>query len=96
MNIKPLRDRVIIRQVEEEKESAGGIILPGSAQEKQNMGEVVAVGAGRVSDSGAEVAMIVSVGDKVMFGQYSGQEVKDDAGNSLMIMREDDIVAIVE
>lgn len=96
MNIKPLRDRVIIRQVEEEKESAGGIILPGSAQEKQNMGEVVAVGAGRVSDSGAEVAMIVSVGDKVMFGQYSGQEVKDDAGNALMIMREDDIVAIVE
>ncbi len=96
MNIKPLRDRVIIRQVEEEKESAGGIILPGSAQEKQNMGEVVAVGTGRVSDSGAEVAMIVSVGDKVMFGQYSGQEVKDDAGNALMIMREDDIVAIVE
>ncbi len=96
MSIKPLRDRVVIRQVEEEKESAGGIILPGSAQEKQYIGEVVAVGSGRVSDSGTVVEMLVSVGDKVMFGQYSGQEIKDDQGNTLMIMREDDIVAIVE
>lgn len=96
MNIKPLHDRVVIRQVEEEQESAGGIILPGSAQEKQNMGEVVAVGPGKASDSGNVVPMTVKVGDKVMFGQYSGQEVKDDKGEPLMVMREDDIIAIIE
>lgn len=97
MNIKPLQDRVVIRRVEEKKESAGGILLPGSAQEKQNMGEVVAVGPGKASDSGTIVAMTVKVGDKVMFGQYnSGQEVKDDNGEALLIMREDEIIAIVE
>ncbi|MEA1989755.1 co-chaperone GroES [Thiomicrorhabdus lithotrophica] len=96
MNIKPLQDRVVVRRVEEQKESAGGIILPGSAQEQQNIGEVVAVGPGKASDSGAVIAMTVKVGDKVMFGQYSGQEVKDDEGQPVMIMREDDIVAIVD
>jgi len=96
MNIKPLQDRVVVRRVEEQKESAGGIILPGSAQEQQNIGEVVAVGPGKASDSGAVIAMTVKVGDKVMFGQYSGQEVKDDDGQPVMIMREDDIVAIVD
>jgi chaperonin GroES len=95
MNIKPLRDRVVIRQVEEQKVSSGGIVLPGSAQEKQTIGEVVAVGPGKASDSGAIVAMTVKVGDKVMFGQYSGQEVKDDKGEKLMVMREDDIIAII-
>ena len=96
MNIKPLQDRVVVRRVEEQKESAGGIILPGSAQEQQNIGEVIAVGPGKASDSGAVIAMTVKVGDKVMFGQYSGQEVKDDEGQPVMIMREDDIVAIVD
>jgi len=96
MNIKPLQDRVVVRRVEEEKESAGGILLPGSAQEQQNIGEVVAVGPGKTSDAGALIAMSVKAGDKVMFGQYSGQEVKDDAGKPVMIMREDDIIAIVE
>jgi len=96
MNIKPLQDRVVVRRVEEEKETASGILLPGSAQEKQNIGEVVAVGPGKASDSGSIIAMTVKVGDKVMFGQYSGQEVKDDAGQPVMIMREDDIIAIVE
>lgn len=96
MKIKPLQDRVVIRRVEEEKETAGGIILPGSAQEQQNMGEVIAVGPGKASDSGTIVAMTVKVGDKVMFGQYSGQEVKDDAGKPLMIMREDDLIAIID
>lgn len=95
MNIKPLRDRVVIRQVEEQKVSSGGIVLPGSAQEKQTIGEVVAVGPGKASDSGAIVAMTVKVGDKVIFGQYSGQEVKDDKGEKLMVMREDDIIAII-
>lgn len=96
MNIKPLQDRVVIRRVEEKKQTDSGILLPGSAQEKENMGEVVAVGPGKASDSGSIIAMTVKVGDKVMFGQYSGQEVKDDAGEPLMIMREDDIIAIVE
>lgn len=96
MNIKPLQDRVVIRRVEEKKQTESGILLPGSAQEKENMGEVVAVGPGKASDSGAIIAMTVKVGDKVMFGQYSGQEVKDDNGEPLMIMREDDIIAIVE
>lgn len=96
MNIKPLQDRVVVRRVEEKKETASGILLPGSAQEKENTGEVVAIGPGKASDSGAIIAMTVKVGDKVMFGQYSGQEVKDDNGESLMIMREDDIIAIVE
>ena len=96
MNIKPLHDRVVIRQVEEEQASAGGIILPGSAQEKQNMGEVLAVGPGKASDAGTVVAMTVKVGDKVMFGQYSGQEVKDDKGETLIVMREDDLIAIID
>ncbi|MBN2646437.1 MAG: co-chaperone GroES [Thiotrichales bacterium] len=96
MNIKPLQDRVVIRRVEEKKQTESGILLPGTAQEKQNMGEVVAVGPGRAADTGAIIAMTVKVGDKVMFGQYSGQEVKDDKGQLLMIMREDDIVAIIE
>lgn len=96
MNIKPLQDRVVVRRVEEKKETASGILLPGSAQEKENMGEVVAVGPGKASDSGTIIAMTVQVGDKVMFGQYSGQEVKGDDGKPLMIMRESDIIAIVE
>lgn len=96
MNIKPLHDRVVIRRVEEQKTTASGIVLPGSAHEKQNMGEVLAVGPGKASDAGTIVAMTVKVGDKVMFGQYSGQEVKDDQGETLLVMREDDIIAIVE
>ena len=96
MNLKPLNDRVVVREVEEKKETAGGIILPGSAQEKENMGEVVAVGPGKVADSGNVIPMTVKVGDKVMFGQYSGQDIKDDNGDSLKVMREDDIIAIVE
>lgn len=96
MNIKPLHDRVVIRRVEEQKTTASGIVLPGSAQEKQNMGEVLAVGPGKASDAGTIIAMTVKVGDKVMFGQYSGQEVKDDQGETLLVMREDDIIAIVE
>lgn len=96
MNLKPLRDRVIVRQVEEKTESAGGILLPGSAQEKENMGEVVAVGPGKTANNGSIIPMTVQVGDKVMFGQYSGQEVKDDNGDALKVMREEDIIAVVE
>ncbi|WP_178863652.1 co-chaperone GroES [Thiomicrorhabdus cannonii] len=95
MNIKPLHDRVVIRRVEEQQMSAGGIVLPGSAQEKQNMGEVLAVGPGKASTAGTIIPMTVKAGDKVMFGQYSGQEVKDDKGETLLVMREDDIIAII-
>ena len=96
MNIKPLQDRVVIRRVEEQKESAGGILLPGSAQEQQNIGEILAVGPGKASTSGTIIAMTVKVGDKVLFGQFSGQEVKDNTGEALTVMREDDIVAIID
>lgn len=96
MNIKPLHDRVVIRRVEEEKESAGGILLPGSAQEKQNLGEVLAIGPGKASEAGTIIPMTVSVGDKVLFNQYAGQESKDDKGEALTILREDDIIAIID
>ena len=96
MNIKPLQDRVVVRRVEEQKASAGGIILPGSAQEKENMGEVIAVGPGKASTAGTIIAMTVKAGDKIMFAQYSGQEVKDNTGETLIVMREDDIIAIID
>ncbi|AHF00530.1 molecular chaperone GroES [Thiomicrospira aerophila AL3] len=93
MSIKPLHDRVVIRRLEEEKVSAGGIVLPDSAKEKPAEGEVVAVGPGKAADNGNLVAMNVKVGDKVLFGKYAGQEVKVD-GEELLVMREDDIIAI--
>jgi chaperonin GroES len=93
MSIKPLHDRVVVRRVEEEKVSAGGIVLPDSAKEKPAEGEVVAVGPGKTADNGQVVAMAVKVGDKVLFGKYAGQEVKVD-GEELLVMREDDIIAI--
>ena len=94
MNIRPLRDRVVVRRAEEETTTAGGIVLPGASQEKPTKGEVVAVGEGRVADSGAAVEMVVKVGDTVLFGQFAGQEVNVD-GEKLLVMREDDIMAIV-
>ncbi len=95
MKIRPLHDRVVIRRLEEEKTTAGGIVLPGSAAEKPSQGEVVAVGTGKVLDNGEVRALAVKVGDKVMFGKYSGSEVKvkDD---TLLVMKEDDILAVVE
>ena len=95
MNIRPLHDRVVVRRVEEETKSAGGIVLPGSATEKPSQGEVLAVGPGRVSESGEVRPLDVKAGDKVVFGQYAGSAVKID-GEELLIMREDDIIAIVE
>lgn len=93
MSIKPLHDRVVVRRVEEEAVSAGGIVLPDSAKEKPAEGEVVAVGPGRASDNGQIIAMTVKVGDKVLFGKFAGQEVKVD-GEEVLVMREDDIIAI--
>ena len=95
MNIRPLHDRVIVRRMEEEKTSPGGIVLPGSASEKPDRGEVIAAGKGRITDSGEVRAMDVAVGDKILFGKYAGTEIKVD-GEELLVMREDDNVAVIE
>lgn len=94
MKIRPLHDRVVVRRMEEETTSAGGIVLPGSAAEKPAQGEIVAVGNGQVTDNGVR-ALDVKVGDQVMFGKFSGTEVKVD-GEELLVMREEDIVAVIE
>ena len=96
MKIRPLHDRVIVRRQEEEETSAGGIVLPGSAQEKPNQGEVVAVGSGRVLDNGEMRAVDVSVGDTVVFGKYAGSDTIDVDGEELVILSESDIKAVVE
>ena len=95
MNIRPLHDRVIVRRMEEERTSAGGIVIPDTATEKPIRGEVIAVGNGKVLDSGDVRALDLKVGDKVLFGKYSGTEVKVD-GEDLLVMREDDVMAVVE
>jgi len=95
MNIRPLHDRVIVRRTEEEKTTASGLIIPDSATEKPSEGEIVSVGNGRTNDNGDVLALDVKVGDKVLFGQYAGTEIKVD-GETLLVMREDDIVAVVE
>ena len=95
MNIRPLHDRVIVKRMEEEKTSPGGIVIPDSATEKPSKGEVVAVGQGKILESGERQAMALSVGDTVLFGKYSGTEVKVD-GAELLVMREDDVMAVIE
>ena len=96
MKIRPLHDRVIVRREEEEAKTAGGILLPGSAQEKPNRGVVVAVGSGRVLDNGDVRHVDVKVGDKVVFGKYAGQDTIDVDGEELIILSESDIKAVVE
>jgi chaperonin GroES len=96
MKIRPLHDRVIVRREEEEAQSAGGILLPGSAQEKPNQGEVIAVGSGRILDNGDVRPVDVKVGDKVVFGKYAGQDTIDVEGEELIILSETDIKAVVE
>ena len=95
MNIRPLQDRVILKRVKEEEKTKGGIIIPDTAKEKPIEGEVVAVGNGKVLEDGTVKKLDVKVGDRVLFGKYSGQEIKVD-GEEMMILREDDIVGIVE
>jgi len=95
MNLRPLHDRVIIKRMEEETTSPGGIVIPDSATEKPVRGSVVAAGNGKVNDSGKVVPMDVKVGDTVLFGKYSGTEVKVE-GEELLVMREEDIMAVVE
>ena len=95
MSIRPLHDRVLVRRTEVETTSAGGIIIPDNAKEKPSRGEILAAGAGKHLDNGSVRALDVKVGDKVLFGKYAGNEVKVD-GEELLIMREDDIVGIIE
>ncbi|MEL6950128.1 MAG: co-chaperone GroES [Pseudomonadota bacterium] len=95
MNIRPLHDRVIIKRMEEERTSPGGIVIPDAATEKPVKGEVIAVGNGKIQENGDVRALDVKVGDKVLFGKYSGTEVKVD-GEELLVMKEDDIMAVVE
>jgi chaperonin GroES len=95
MKIRPLHDRVIVRRTEEERTSPGGIVIPDTAAEKPIRGEVIAVGNGKLLDSGELRPLDVKVGDKVLFGKYSGTEVKVD-GEELLVMREDDIMAVLE
>ncbi len=96
MKIRPLHDRIVVRRQEEESTSAGGIVLPGSAKEKPNQGEVVAVGNGRVLDSGDVRPVDVKVGDTVVFGKYAGSDTIEIDGEELVILSESDIKAIVE
>ncbi|MGB0751428.1 MAG: co-chaperone GroES [Gammaproteobacteria bacterium] len=95
MNIRPLHDRVIIKRKEEERTSPGGIVIPDTATEKPVRGEVVAVGKGKSTDSGDVRPLDVKVGDNVLFGKYSGTEVKVD-GEDLLVMREEDIMAVID
>ncbi|WP_024298798.1 co-chaperone GroES [Methylomicrobium lacus] len=94
MKIRPLHDRVIVKRVEEETTTAGGIVLPGSAAEKPSQGVILAVGTGKHLDNGDIRPLEVKVGDKVLFGKYSGNEVKID-GEELIVMREDDIMGVL-
>lgn len=95
MNIRPLHDRVIVRRTEEERVSAGGIVIPDSATEKPVQGEIIAAGKGKQSDDGKVHPLDVKVGDKVLFGKYAGTEVKVN-GEELLVMREEDIMGVVE
>jgi chaperonin GroES len=95
MKIRPLHDRIVVRRMEEERTSAGGIVIPDSAAEKPIQGEVLAVGNGKIMDNGDTRGLDVKVGDKVLFGKYSGTEVKID-GEELLVMREEDVMGVVE
>ena len=94
MNIRPLHDRVIVRRMDEEKTSPGGIVIPDAATEKPVKGEVLAIGKGKLLENGDVRPLDVKVGDKILFGKYSGTEVNVD-GEDLLVMREDDITAII-
>ncbi len=95
MKLRPLADRVIVKRLENETKTASGIVIPDTAAEKPDQGEVLAVGPGRRDDDGDYIKMNVKVGDRVLFGKYSGQTVKVD-GDELLVMKEDDLFAVVE
>jgi chaperonin GroES len=95
MKIRPLHDRVIVKRMEEERKTASGIVIPDTAAEKPDQGEVIAVGPGKRNERGDLIAMDVKVGDRVLFGKYSGQTVKVE-GEELLVMREEDIMGVIE
>ncbi len=95
MKIRPLHDRVIVKRMEEERKTASGIVIPDTAAEKPDQGEVVAVGPGKRDDQGKTIPMALKVGDRVLFGKYAGQAVKVE-GDELLVMREEDIMGVVE
>jgi chaperonin GroES len=94
MNVKPLADRVIVKPLEAEQKTAGGIIIPDNAKEKPQKGEIVAVGAGKIADNGDKISMELKKGDKVLYGKYSGTEVSIE-GQEYLIMRESDVLAVI-
>ena len=95
MHFRPLHDRVVVRRIEAEEKTSGGIIIPDTAKEKPQQGKVVAVGNGKVKDDGTRVALDVKAGDHILFGKYSGQEIKLD-GEEYLIMREDEVLAVLD
>jgi chaperonin GroES len=95
MKIRPLHDRVIVKRMEEERKTASGIVIPDTAAEKPDQGEIMAVGAGKKDDQGKLIPLDVKVGDRVLFGKYAGQTVKVE-GEELLVMREEDIMGVVE
>ena len=94
MKIRPLHDRIIVKRIEEERKTAGGIVIPDNAAEKPDQGEVLAIGTGKVMEDGKVRALDVKVGDRVLFGKYSGSSVKVE-GDELLVMREDDIMGVI-
>jgi chaperonin GroES len=95
MKARPLHDRILVKRIEEGEQKVGGIIIPDSAKEKPQQGKVVAVGAGKVKDDGKRIALDVKEGDTILFGKYSGQEIKLD-GEEFLIMREEEVLAILD
>ena len=95
MNVRPLHDRIIVQRIDEGEQKIGGIIIPDSAKEKPQQGKVIAAGAGKVKDDGKRTALDVKAGDLILFGKYSGQEIKLD-GEEYLIMREDEVLAVIE
>jgi chaperonin GroES len=95
MNVRPLNDRVLVKRLEEETKTAGGLYIPDSAKEKPTRGRVIAAGSGRSNDEGVRKPLDVKAGDQILFGKYAGTEIKLD-GEELIIMREDDILAVIE
>ena len=95
MNVRPLHDRIIVQRLEEGEQKVGGIIIPDSAKEKPQQGKVIAAGAGKTKDDGNRLPLDVKAGDTILFGKYSGQEIKLD-GEEFLIMREDEVLAVIE
>ena len=95
MNVRPLHDRILVRRIEEGEQKIGGIIIPDTAKEKPQQGKVIAVGKGKVKDDGTLLALDVKAGDAILFGKYSGQEIKIE-GEEYLIMREDEVLAVLD